>query len=192
MKHVALPLLAIGIAATTACMNEREYMDPTVGSSFGSNGETTGLNLQNGALRGDFGARRGFDGPADELQGSSDTAWPSSTVTLTRTEQERGTGMVILWTQGITIENLAVGTHDFRYDPNSVDTPPVSANVCSGRNASDIDYDRPADQVTVDVTQTPAGRQFDVHTETARVDPATGEATDEIEASDSTFVIADR
>lgn len=189
MKHV-LPLLAVAIAATTGCMYEREYMDPNQNASFGGSSQASNINLQNGSLRGDFGPRRGFDGIATEMQGSSDLNWRTSTVSVTRSEEARGTGMVILWTNGLVLENLELGAHDFAYDPSSIEAPPVSANVCSGMDSASIDYDRPADQVSVVVSQTPQGRQYDLHTETVLVDSVTGEATNEVETSDTTFVVA--
>jgi hypothetical protein len=187
MKHV-LPLLAVALAAT-ACLNERVYMDPTQNASFGGGRPASNMNLQDGHLRGDFGPRRGFDGAAQEMQGSSDPEWRTSTVTLTRNENARGTGMVILWTNGIVLENLEVGSHDYAYDESSLDAPPVSANVCSGPDSASIDYDRPADQVTINVSQTPEGRQYDLHTETVVVDEGTGERTDRVETSDTTFLV---
>lgn len=188
MKHV-LPLLAVAIAATAGCMNERVYMDPSQTTGFGGS-QASNLNLQNGSIRGDFGPRRGFDGAATEMQGSSDLQLRSSTVSVTRSEDVRGTGMIILWTNRLALEELELGAHDFAYDPTSFDTPPVSANVCSGVDSASIDYDRPADQVTVVVSQTPEGRRYDVHTETALVDPVTGEAGTDVETSDTSFVVA--
>lgn len=189
MKHV-VSLLALTVAVT-GCLNERVYVDPNQNVEFGAGSGSAPSNLavQNGRLRGDFGPRRGFDGETTELSGSSDREWNQSTVNVTRTEQTRGTGMVILWTQGVLLEDLEPGAHDFLYDENSLDLPPVSANVCSGADSASIDYDLPAEQVSVVVTQTPEGRQFDVHTETPVVDMETGERSGAVETSDSTFVL---
>ena len=189
MKYV-LPVLAVAAAAVAAgCMNERTYMDPTQNASFGTSGQQNAVNLQNGHLRGDFGPRAGFDGNATDMQGSSDPEWRTSTVTVARAEDIRGTGMVIIWTNGITLENLEVGAHDYTYDPSSLDATPVSMNVCSGDDSSSIDYDRPVDHVTATVQDTPDGRTYQMHTVTAKIDPQTGEPTTETEESDTTFVL---
>lgn len=188
MKYV-LPVLAV-VAATVAagCMNERTYMDPTQNASFGSGGPQNTINLANGHLRGDFGPRTGFDGQATDMQGSSDPEWRTSTVTVTRSEDIRGTGMVIIWTNGITLEALDVGAHDYTYDPTSLDATPVSMNVCSGGDSSSIDYDRPVDHVTATVQETPEGRSYQLHTITAKLNEL-GEPTNDVEESDTTFVL---
>jgi hypothetical protein len=182
MKHV-LPLLAVAVA-TTGCLNERTYVNPEQSAGI----QTSNLNLQDGRMRGDFGPRRGFDGIATEMQGASDREWNTSTVTIARSEGTRGTGMVILWTNQQLLENLPVGAHDFRYDPSSLDPPAVAANVCSGGDTSSIDYDRPADNVTLLVSQTPGGRQYELHTETEILDAMDGR-TGTFETSDTTFVV---
>lgn len=190
MKN-ALPLLAAAAISLTACVNERVYLDPNqnvdlVGGIFS---EPAHLNVFDGSLRGDFGPRRGFDGVAEAVEAYSDEAMEASTVTIARTEPGRGTGMVILWTQGTLLEDLAPGAHKYRFDPNALEILPVGVNVCSGPDVFNIDYDLPADEVDVVVTPTPEGRVFEVHTETAVVDPATGERTGALETSSSTFVL---
>ncbi len=190
MKYV-LPILAVAAVAATGCMNERVYMDPTQNASFGG-GPQSNIGLADGTLKGDFGPRTGFDGNATDMQGSSDPEWRTSTVTVARSEQTRGTGMVIIWTNGITLENLEVGAHQYDYDPNSLDAAPVSMNVCSGTDSASIDYDRPVDHVTATVQDTPNGRQYQFHTATATIDPATGDVTDQTETSDTTFVLDSR
>ena len=193
MKHV-LPAVSVSVVAVVlalpavvGCMNERVYMDPAQNASFGGGPQST-ISLKNGQIRGDFGPRVGFDGNATEMQGTSDPQWRTSTVTVARSEATRGTGMVILWTNGITLENLDVGTHDYTYDESSLDQAPVSMNGCSGGDSSSIDYDRPADHVTATVTQSPEGRQIQLHTETAKLDAA-GNPTTDIETSDTTFLV---
>lgn len=183
MKHVIVGALAL--VAATGCMNDRTYMDP-VQNLDGSGSDAT-LNLRNSTLRGDFGPRTGIDGPAI-AEGSSTPSMRSSTVTITRDEEQRGTGMVILWTNDVLLEQLEVGEHPFSYDASSVDTPELAANVCSGPSGGSIDYDRPADRGTIVVSDTPEGRQIAVHTETD-VDEMDAE-NGGVEISDTTFVLA--
>ncbi|MBI1944536.1 MAG: hypothetical protein HYS27_02505 [Deltaproteobacteria bacterium] len=179
MKHLVIGALAL--VAATGCMNDRTYMDPV--QNLSGSGTENSLNLQNGNLRGDFGPRTGIDGPA-VAEGSSAPASNSSTVTVTREEDGRGMGMVILWTSNLLLEQLEPGEHAFSYDAESYETPALAANVCSGPDGGSIDYDRPADRGTVVVTDVPEGRQIAVHTETL-IDETTGET----EVSDTSFLI---
>lgn len=183
MKHAIVGALALVAAA--GCLNDRVYMDPT--QNLGGSGSDTTLNLRNSTLRGDFGPRTDIDGPA-AAEGSSTPSMRSSTVTVTREEEGRGTGMVILWTNDILLEQLEVGEHPFTYDASSVDTPEIAANVCSGPDDGSIDYDRPADRGTVVVTDTPEGRQIAVHTETELTDEM-GSPSGGMEVSDTSFVL---
>src|SRR5688500_7920101 len=85
MKHVIPALtITVGVVAATGCLNERVYVDPNSNASFEGAGAPNNLNLADGTLRGDFGPRRGFDGNATEMQGSSDPEWRTSTVTVAR------------------------------------------------------------------------------------------------------------
>jgi hypothetical protein len=171
-------------------MQQREFMDPTSNLGIESGGAVSNMSVRDGLLRGDFGQRRGFDGEATEMSGSSDYEFKTSNVNVARQEDGRGAGMVILWTNGKTLEQLEEGRHDFAYDPESLDQDTVSANVCSGSSTSAIDYDQPADRGHIVVTNDPeGGRQIDVHTETARLDPVTGERDfSRMETSDTSFV----
>ncbi|HEY4222692.1 MAG TPA: hypothetical protein VGO62_15155, partial [Myxococcota bacterium] len=157
----ALALLAL--VASSACLSERAYVDPNKDLGGTTSSTQTPLQLAHGVLKGDFGSRTGFDGSATELIGTTDSEWQSSTVTLARAEQLRGTGMVILWTNGVALEDLEVGTHVFDFDASSLDVPLVSMNVCSGTDASSIDYDRPADQVTATVVEQGGTRTITLH-----------------------------
>ena len=189
MKYV-LPVLAVVVAAA-GCMNERTYMDPAQNASFGGGAAQSNVSLTEGRIKGDFGPRHGFDGTATEMQGTSDPQWRTSTVTVARTEQTRGTGMVILWTNGVTLDTLDVGAHDYTFDENSIDTPPVSMNVCSGGDSSSIDFDRPVDHVTATVQQTPQGRTVQLHTSTAVLDAAGNpDLSAAPQTSDTTFTVA--
>jgi hypothetical protein len=173
----------------TGCMNERDYMDPNANAGLGGRSDVNNINLRDGSLRGDFGPRTGFDGPATEMQGSSDTQFNSSTLTISRQEPTRGTGMVILWTNGVLIEQLQDGVHEFNYNPDSLDNQSIALNVCSGEDGNSIDYDQPATRGTVTVAQNPeGGRLVQVHTETDQLDGA-GIATGQVETADVDFTI---
>lgn len=186
MKHV-LPVLAVLVVS--ACMNERVlYTDPSQNASLGGGGKASNINLQSGTLRGDFGPRTGFDGAATDMQGTSDSQWKTSTITVARSEDLRGTGMVIIWTNGITLQDLTPGAYTYDYNPDSLDTVPVSMNVCSGDTTATIDYDRPVDHVTATVRDTTDGRAYDLHTETAIID-INGNVTGDTETSDTSFVL---
>lgn len=187
-KLYSLLLVPVALVAT-GCLQERELVDPTSNLNGGAPGAATNIALENGSLRGDFGPRQGFDGSATELTGASERELNTSTTSITRTENGRGTGMVILWTNGVLLENLEVGAHDFRYDPSALEPSAVSVNVCSGSgDASSIDYDAPAESGSVLVTRTPEGRVFDVHTETPAID-AMGNATGSIDTANATFTL---
>ncbi|MCC7072985.1 MAG: hypothetical protein IT383_16805 [Deltaproteobacteria bacterium] len=179
MKHLAIG--AVALIAAAGCMNDRTYMDPV--QNLSGPGSDNQLVLNEGALRGDFGPRTDIDGPA-VAEGSSSPSSNSSTVTVTRAEEGRGTGMVILWTNNLLLEQLEPGEHPFSYDSEALDTPSLAANVCSGPDGGSIDYDRPADRGTFVVSDTAEGREIAVHTETV-VDASTGET----EVSDTSFII---
>jgi hypothetical protein len=184
-------LLAVPVAtfALVGCVNERLYVDPESTSAF-TDGAPSNLQLANGNLNGEFGPRDGFDGPATEMNGTSDPDFQSSTTTVTRTEDGRGTGMLILWTNGVLLENVRAGeTQTFRYDPNSYDAPLVSANICSGAgDSSSIDYDAAAEEVELTVTRTPEGRVYDVTTRTPRMD-SFGNETGEMAEANGSFTL---
>ena len=73
---LALATLAIG------CVNQKEYMDPA--QNLGLNGSVSNMAVRDGMLRGDFGPRRGFDGDATDMSGSSDYEFKTSNVNVTR------------------------------------------------------------------------------------------------------------
>lgn len=179
---LGLSLLAVG------CMNEREYMDPAQNLG-GLNGSVSNMAVRDGLLRGDFGPRKGFDGEATDMNGSSDYEFKTSNVNVAREENNKGAGMVILWTNGKTLEQLEDGRHDFAYDENSIDQDEITANVCSGAAPGSYDYDQPVDKGHIVVSDNPeGGKQVDVHTETNKLDPVTGARTDEVEVADTSFV----
>lgn len=184
---LAVPVATLGLVG---CIQETEYVDPNSNVSFANANTPSNLELADGRLNGDFGPRSGFDGPATEMSGTSDPGFQTSTTTITRTEQGRGTGMLILWTNGVLLENIQPGEPQiYTYDASGYDTPAVSANICSGAgDSSSIDYDAPAEEVEVQVTRTPNGRVYDVTTRTPAMD-AFGTPTGEMDEATGSFTL---
>jgi len=184
LRHAATAALVI---ASTGCLQERTYVDPTANLGF-SPETASNMTLRDGALRGDFGARRGFDGVATNLQGSDDPQFRMTTVNIVREEAGRGAAMVIVSTSGRTLDELELGEHVFRYDETGLGDDEIFVNVCGGQDASAFDYDAPAANGSLTIEDTPEGlRTVAVHTETPTVDPATGAPTGAIEITDSSF-----
>lgn len=185
MKNLLLGVCSAGLALTVGCVQDFTYVDPeqNVGVPGGSN-----MSLQNGFLAGDFGVRRGFDGEATGLEGSTDRQYRSTTVNIVREERGLGAGMVILAVSGTTLDELAVGEHRFNYDEATFSDEAIYANVCGGDSASSFDYDQPARTGTLIVTESPDGlRSVEVTTEAPVIDTVTGVETAEIETSSAAF-----
>lgn len=184
---ISLVMVPVAIVAT-GCLQEKAYVDPDSNTSV-PGGAPSDLNLENGTLSGDFGPRAGFAGSATEMTGVSDREFANSTTTVSRTENGRGTGMMILWTSGAVLEDIEPGSYPIAYDPSALEQATLSANVCSGgSDSSSIDYDAPAEAGNIVVTRTPEGRVFDVHTETPAMD-AMGNPTGQIQTADSSFTL---
>jgi hypothetical protein len=195
MKNLLVSAAALGlVASSVGCLQERTYLDPRQDLGFGGDGglSASNMNLRDGRLRGDFGARRGFDGAATDLQGSNDVDYRMTTVNVVREEAGRGAGMVILSTSGRTLDELPVGEHAFNYEDASLGAnEEVFVNVCGGADAGAFDYDAPAREGTVTIEEDASGnRTVSIHTETPVVDPSTGVETGAVETSDSTFTYA--
>lgn len=187
MKHILLMLIAM---VATACGNNADFdpFRPDTPTPADDDGSAQALALLEGRIDGDFGPRRDFDGFATEMRGSSDHEWGGSTITVVREEESRGAAMIILWTNGITIDDIQAGEYGFDYNPSRRESSLVSANVCSGNSASSIDYDRPADHLRLVVTDVDGGRRLDVTTETALTNER-GELTGETERARASFVL---
>jgi hypothetical protein len=187
MKNLLLGVATSTLALSLGCLQERAYLD--VPDGFDVLGPSSSdMTLSNGFLRGDFGARRGFDGQATHLQGATTSEYEMSTVNIVREEKDRGAAMVILTTSGFTLDSLPAGEHEFHYDEGSLDSEAVFVNVCGGANASGFDYDAPAASGTLTVGEAPTGeRTVQLHTVTEILDPATGAPTGGFETSDSSF-----
>lgn len=186
MKNILLGASTAGLlAASVGCVQDFTYVDPAqnVGFSGGSN-----MALRDGFLAGDFGARRGFEGEATRLEGTSDRQYQNTSVNVVREQRGVGAGMVIVAISGTTLDALSAGEHRFSYDEAALDAEAIYVNVCSGDSASGFDYDQPAQNGSLTIEDSPNGlRTVDVHTEAPRLDPVTGVETGEIEESDATF-----
>jgi hypothetical protein len=181
MKNI---ILAIGVAgALAACVDDRANLE-----NDGSPAMVGGWAIENAYLSGDFGARTGFDGEATQTQARSDASLQTSTLRVLRSEPDRGTAMVIIWTDGRTIESLEPGVYESFDDPEEPGDGTVQVNVCSGPDSYSIDYDRAADHVVTTVSDTAEGRMFEIYTETRLVSPSTGEVTG-VEVSETNFTI---
>ncbi len=182
-KLLSFLMLPVAIAAG-GCLQETAYVDPESSTAIVT-GVSSNMKLVDGNLSGDFGPRAGFAGAATDMVGDSDRDFGSN-VMISRSESSRGTGMLLLWSTTV-LERMEPGTYAIEYDPGALDST-LAVNVCSGNDEAAIDYDAPAEAGSVVVTRTPAGRGFDVHTETP-VRDAMGNATGQLQTSDSTFTV---
>lgn len=187
MKTLLFGACTAGLLLSVGCMQEYNYLDPAQNAGIGTSASSN-LSLTDGYLAGDFGARRGFDGEATRLEGSTDRQYKMSVVNVVREQNNVGAGMVILSTSDITLDELTPGEHRFSYDEASYARTNIFVNVCSGADDSMFDYDAPAESGTVTVTDGANGlRTVEVVTETPTVDPVTGLQTGNVEVSNSTF-----
>ncbi len=172
---------------SVGCLQEHTYLDPDQNAGFTNTSSST-MSLRDGALRGDFGDRRGFNGEATRLEGQNDPAYGMTTVNVVREQDGVGAGMVILSISGRTLDKLDVGEHPFSYDDSFENSSEVYVNVCGGDDDSAFDYDQPAQAGTITIEDSPNGlRTVDVHTETPSLDPQTGAETGANEITDSSF-----
>ena len=173
----------LALLTVSACMNDRVYMDPKRNTPEYQANSSDG-RFRDATLRGDFGDRTDFDGPA-EVTGYSDPDTMSTSATVTRDEGDRGAGMIILMSNGVLLDQLDAGTHKF--SGQDFDAP-VFASVCSGANANAIYYDATADEVVLDVEEKPEGKHLQVTTTTQQRD-IFGSATGDQEVAHGAFLI---
>jgi len=186
MKNILLGACTAGLCLSVGCVQEFDYVDPTQNVDLGGGGSN--MALQDGFLAGDFGTRRGFEGEATRLEGSSDREYRSTSVNVVREQRGLGAGMVILAVSGNTLDEMATGEHRFSYDEASFSDETIYVNVCGGDSSSSFDYDQPARNGTVTVEEAPNGlRTVDIQTEAPVLDPATGIETGEVETSTASF-----
>ncbi|HEY4222690.1 MAG TPA: hypothetical protein VGO62_15145 [Myxococcota bacterium] len=161
MKHtIGILVLAAAPALVGGCMESRTYENP---NQNGPSPFTTPSNLavSGGHLQGDIGTVKGFDDNATLTEGATD-GYQSSYVKV-QSDKTAGTGMVILNLYGVNLNELKLGQTAFT---NFNSNTSMYALGCSGQNASNIDYDQPADHGTVTVAQGVNGtRQVTVHGE---------------------------
>jgi hypothetical protein len=177
LRH-SLALSAVAVAAlTSACLNEREYVDPTrVGDAFDTGSDdiyvddgyvdSYGAQLPavNGRVRGDIGAVRGFDAPADTVDAWYDDGYKSTTVTVSATDAQGRLGMIILDIQGRDLREVPAGTHHFsayNVDPGLGQDSYVNVTGCS--QDPDSYYDSPGNEGDIVIQDTEQGREVTVH-----------------------------
>lgn len=187
MKKLLLGACTAGLFLSVGCLQEYNYVDPGQNLGLGSS-SSSNIAMSDGYLAGDFGSRTGFEGEATRLEGSTDRQYKMSVVNVVREQRGTGAGMVILSTSDITLDELTPGEHRFSYDEASYSRTNIFVNVCSGADDTMFDYDAPAENGTVTITDGANGlRTVEVVTETPTVDPVTGLQTGEMEESSSNF-----
>jgi hypothetical protein len=191
MKILSGALLASAIVST-GCLSERAYMDPNAQNLQLGGGVSSNIDVRDGTLRGDFGPRTGFNGPATRLDGYDDREYGYTSVTVTQTNPSRGTGMMIINVDGASLRDLEAGTHTFDYDSGSLDGANIMVNACSGPSDDSIDYDVPANEGTVVIQDTAQGRIVNVETSTDVVDTGTGLYTGQQETAQAGFTLVGR
>jgi len=181
----AMTLLTGLVGVSGGCLQDFDAVDDDSVLGAGA-----AVAVSDGFLAGDFGGRRGFDGAATHLSASTDVQHASSLVHVMREQRGVGAGMVIISLSGRTLGDLEAGAHAFSYDEATLETQSIFVNVCSGDTGAAFDYDAPVARGTLVVEVGADGsRTIDLHTETPRVDPATGKDTDVVEATDVSFVL---
>jgi len=184
MKNLLLGACTAGLCLSVGCVQDYTYLDPSQNIGFsGSSGSN--MNLTDGFLVGDFGNRRGFNGEATRLDGTSDRTYQNTSVNVVREQNGVGAGMVILAVSGATLDDLPAGEHRFSNQGDLSEE--IYVNVCGGPDQSSFDYDQPASG-TITVTDEPSGlRSVNVSTEAPRLDPTTGIEMGEVETTESSF-----
>lgn len=160
----ALVLAAPALALVTGCIVvDREYTDPFDAMEDGAlgpdNGEYSDLQVRSGRVSGDLGPVRDFDAEATDSYGYSESGY--SSVTVTAYDDRGRMGMLIVDLSGADIRSVRTGTYRFgALSTDSVEGGTPSVIGCS--EGSDAYYDAPADEGTMVISDTPAGRQVDV------------------------------
>lgn len=153
------PALAL---AMTACMVERNYTDPyqavpEVGG--GEWGDGSDMPISSAWVRGDLGQVRDFDAAANDSYGYTDGQY--SNVTVTAYDAQERMGMIIVDLSGADLRSVRAGSYRFgSLSADSVGGGTLSVTGCS--SSTDTYYDSPANEGTVEITDTTEGRQVDV------------------------------
>jgi hypothetical protein len=180
MKKLAAPLLLLTVAALVGCSQQTpyyesygdddlEYLDVEEWADYGN------LDLVDGHVRGDIGDVHGLDQSAQLRNGYDDTTYASMEV---HAENEDGAAMQLLEVWG-GLDRLEPGTRQiYRPEEASYDEDELTVQVigCSGPNTYDWQYDQPADEVEVVVSEgdEPGVMRLDYTARTFRNDAFTG------------------
>jgi len=187
LKKATLSLAALAFAATGCLSSERQINSYNEDVTFAESIESLGNVVTDGArIQGDIGALQNLDDVA-VVNGNDDGSWASLEVI---TSTQRGAAMHWLDIQGgLNHPSLAPGSHltfrsgEYSSDPNGLH---VDAMACQGAEAYAWDYDEPASQVDMVVTETddPSAVKIDYTTQV----PASGFNTSD-RVSSGTFVL---
>jgi hypothetical protein len=154
LKKATLSLAALALATTGCLASERQINSYNEDVTFIERIESMGNVVTNGArLQGDIGALQNFNEPAI-VNGNDDGSWASLEVIA---ESPRGAAMHWLDIQGgLNHPALQPGARltfrsgEYTNDPNGLH---IDAMACQGPTAYSWDYDEPAQQVDVVVTE---------------------------------------
>ena len=190
MKKLATLATLISAVAIVGCTAETPYTEPSnlegfesvAGDNFYDYGN---MLLRQGEMRGDVGSVRGIDSDASMLTGYDDGEWASVEV---HADTTRGSAMNLLEVQG-GMDELEPGFEGTFSSDDYNETLNVQVINCSGDSRYDWDYDAPADEVDVVVTEgsAPGDVLVDYEARTFRVDPFTGLQTGEAEMVTGSF-----
>lgn len=195
MKKLASLSSVVGALAiaTTGCMTQNEYYDqydPDAVELISDDDMMQyqgNLALTEGHMRGDVGTVRGIDGPSSLLTGYGDGEYASIEV---HAEGREGAAMNLLEIYG-GLDALEPGfsrtfaaSDEMRYD-----TLGVQLLNCSGESRYAWDYDEPADEVHLEVSETdiPETLRVDYTATTHELDPFTGMPTGRVSLVEGQF-----
>ena len=161
MRNIVLGGLVV--LAATACLDQREYADPSVRNQpFGdAQGPTGNLQLQNAFLKGDIGPVTGLDGPAT-VDGNDDPSWGTSINMTSQTNS--GSGLVILQLDK-SLHALPTGTTHMTGGNDMSQSSYVQ--LCSDTAGGGTHFDGIAKDVDIVIQDHPQGRDVDI---TATID----------------------
>jgi hypothetical protein len=155
LKNTPLALAALALATTGCLAQERQINSYNEDVTFLESVESLGNVIADGArIQGDIGALQNFN-EAAVVNGNDDGSWASLEVIA---ESQRGAAMHWLDIQGgLNHPALQPGARmtfrsgEYSNDPNGLH---IDAMACQGPTAYSWDYDEPAQQVDVVVTET--------------------------------------
>ncbi len=196
-KLVTLSSLVVGLSALTGCMAQNEYYDQydTERVEFvqvgGVNDVYEGnLDLSAAHMRGDVGSVRDIDSSASLLTGYGDTEYASVEI---HADSRDGVAMNLLDIYG-GLDALEPGLVRTFRSTDDIEYGALSVQVlnCAGQERYAWDYDQPADEVQVRVSEAdePGALRVDYTARTFDTDPFTGIQTGGVSEVEGTFDVA--